>query len=183
MRHVPLRVPHLDRRSPTFSPGFVPQQITGEKVGSGGELHGPPLILTLRYSRRMTINWDDLIEKASTVRQKAYAPYSDFHVGAALLDDRGVVCCGCNVENVSYGLSVCAERHAVAAAIADGSRSFRALVVITDVSPPGSPCGACRQVLAEFGDFPILLVNPGGERVETSVETLLPMAFRPEDLG
>ena len=137
----------------------------------------------LSYSRGMTINWDDLIEKASAVRRKAHAPYSDFCVGAALLDDRGVVHCGCNVENASYGLSVCAERHAIAAAVAAGSRQFQALVVITDVSPPGSPCGACRQVLAEFGDIPILLVNPGGERVETSVGELLPMAFTPENLG
>ncbi len=139
--------------------------------------------MPLGYSCGMTIDWDQLIEKASAVRKMAYAPYSDFHVGAALLDDRGVVYSGCNVENVSYGLSVCAERHAVAAAIADGSRQFQALVVITDVSPPGSPCGACRQVLAEFGDFPVLLVNPAGERVESSVGELLPMAFRPEDLG
>ncbi len=131
----------------------------------------------------MTIDWDVLIEKASAVRRMAYAPYSDFLVGAALLDDQGVVHSGCNVENASYGLSVCAERHAVAAAVADGSRRFQALVVMTDVCPPGSPCGACRQVLTEFGDFPIMLVNPGGERVETSVGELLPMAFRPEDLG
>lgn len=131
----------------------------------------------------MNINWDTLIEKAEAVRQRAHAPYSEFLVGSALLDDRGVIYSGCNVENASYGLSVCAERHAVAAAVADGARGFRALVVITDVSPPGSPCGACRQVLAEFGDFPILLVNPDGERVETSVGELLPMAFKPEDLG
>ncbi len=137
----------------------------------------------LSYSCGMKIDWDQLIEKALAVRRMAHAPYSDFCVGAALLDDKGNVYTGCNVENVSYGLSVCAERHAVAAAIADGSRRFQALVVLTDLSPPGSPCGACRQVLAEFGDFPIMLVNPSGERVETSVGELLPMAFRPEDLG
>ena len=131
----------------------------------------------------MTIDWDQLIKRAAAVRLKAHAPYSDFYVGASLLDDRGVIYSGCNVENASYGLSVCAERHAVAAAVADGSRQFQALVVITDVSPPGSPCGACRQVLAEFGDFPVLLVNPAGERVETSVGELLPMAFTPENLG
>lgn len=135
------------------------------------------------YSRGMTIDWNSLIEKASAVRRMAHAPYSDFSVGAALLDDRGVVYSGCNVENASYGLSVCAERHAIAAAVGDGSRRFQALAVMTDVSPPGSPCGACRQVLSEFGDFPIMLVNPDGERVETSVGELLPMAFRPEDLG
>jgi cytidine deaminase len=131
----------------------------------------------------MTIDWENLIEKAMAVRHNARAPYSDFRVGAALLDDRGVIHAGCNVENVSYGLSVCAERHAVAAAVAAGSTVFRALVVVTDVSPPGSPCGACRQVLAEFGDFPILLVNPDGERVETSVGELLPMAFTPDNLA
>ena len=130
----------------------------------------------------MTIDWDRLIEKAAVVRARSYAPYSKFHVGAALLDDRGAVYGACNVENASYGLSVCAERHAVAAAVAAGSRTFRALVVITPTSPPGSPCGACRQVLSEFGDFPILLVNPAGERVETSVAELLPMAFGPGDL-
>lgn len=135
------------------------------------------------YSGPMAIDWDDLIDKASAVSRMAHAPYSDFHVGAALLDDQGVVHSGCNVENASYGLSVCAERHAVAAAVAAGSQRFRALVVVTDVSPPVSPCGACRQVLAEFGDFPVLLVNPGGERVETSVGELLPMAFSSEDLG
>lgn len=130
----------------------------------------------------MTIDWNDLIETALAVRQMAHAPYSNFHVGAALLDERGVVYSGCNVENASYGLSVCAERHAVAAAVAHGSKKFLALVVVTDISPPGSPCGACRQVLSEFGDVPLLLVNPDGERVETSVEQLLPMAFKPEDL-
>ncbi len=130
----------------------------------------------------MTIDWDRLIERAAAVRGRAYAPYSEFHVGAALLDDRGAVHAACNVENASYGLSVCAERHAVAAAVATGVRTFRALVVLTDTSPPASPCGACRQVLAEFGNFPILLVNLEGERVETSVAELLPMSFGPGDL-
>jgi cytidine deaminase len=131
----------------------------------------------------MTIEWNSLIERALAVRHNAHAPYSEFRVGAALLDDQGGIHAGCNVENVSYGLSVCAERHAVAAAVASGSTVFRALVVVTNVSPPGSPCGACRQVLAEFGDFPVLLVNPDGERVETSVGELLPMAFSPDDLA
>lgn len=99
-----------------------------------------------------------------------------------MLDEAGRIFAGCNVENASYGLSVCAERHAVAAAIAAGSRSIEALVVVTEISPPGSPCGACRQVMAEFGDFPVLLVNPEGARVATSSAALLPRAFRPEDL-
>jgi cytidine deaminase len=89
---------------------------------------------------------------------------------------------GCNVENASYGLSVCAERHAVAAAVAAGEYGIEALAVVTDMSPPASPCGACRQVLVEFGDFPVILANPAGERVLTRVGDLLPDAFTPDAL-
>jgi cytidine deaminase len=84
---------------------------------------------------------------------------------------------GCNVENASFGLAVCAERNAVAAAVGAGARSFRALAVVTDADPPASPCGACRQVLSEFGDFPVVLANLAGDRVVTSVSSLLPAAF------
>jgi cytidine deaminase len=120
---------------------------------------------------------DRLVEAAGSVRRRAYAPYSDFAVGAALLDGDGGLHLGCNVENASYGLSVCAERHAVAAAVASGTAVVAGIAVVTDTSPPASPCGACRQVLAEFGDFPVILANPGGERVVTSVGELLPRAF------
>jgi cytidine deaminase len=89
---------------------------------------------------------------------------------------------GCNVENASYGLSVCAERHAVAAAISAGGKHIVGLAVVTDTSPPSSPCGACRQVLVEFGDFPVILANPEGERVLTTVSDLLPDAFTPDSL-
>jgi cytidine deaminase len=116
------------------------------------------------------------------VRSNAHAPYSSFAVGAAILDRDGSVYVGCNVENASYGLSVCAERHAVAAAVAAGCEGIDALAVVTDTSPPASPCGACRQVLAEFGDFPVILANPAGERVITSIGELLPMAFTPRSL-
>lgn len=118
-----------------------------------------------------------LVAAAVAVRDHAYAPYSRFRVGAALLLPDGRVCSGCNVENASFGLAVCAERNAVAAAVAAGARSFSALVVVTDVRPPASPCGACRQVLAEFGDFPVILANPAGDRLVTSVNALLPGAF------
>jgi len=126
---------------------------------------------------------DRLVEAASVVRDQAHAPYSSFAVGAAVLDAEGRVHVGCNVENASYGLSVCAERHAVAAAVSAGVRNIEGLAVVTDTSPPTSPCGACRQVLVEFGDFPVILANPADERIVTSVGNLLPDAFTPESLG
>jgi len=125
---------------------------------------------------------DRLVEAASEVRDQAHAPYSGFTVGAAVIDANGRVHVGCNVENASYGLSVCAERHAVAAAVSAGGECIEGLAVVTDTSPPTSPCGACRQVLVEFGDFPVILANPEGERIVTSVASLLPNAFTPESL-
>ena len=123
-----------------------------------------------------------LVDAALAVRLRARAPYSGFLVGAAAIDLDGRIHVGCNVENASYGLSVCAERHAVAAAVAAGARGVKALAVATGTSPPVSPCGACRQVLAEFGDFPVVLANPDGEQKITSVAELLPDAFGPEQL-
>src|SRR5690606_12887090 len=91
-----------------------------------------------------------LIAQATSAQQRAYAPYSRFHVGAALVCDDGTVVEGCNVENASYGLCICAERTAVAAAVAGGRRHFPTIAIVTSASPPASPCGMCRQVLAEF---------------------------------
>jgi cytidine deaminase len=125
---------------------------------------------------------DDLVEAASKVRERAHAPYSSFTVGAAVLAADGRVHVGCNVENASYGLSVCAERHAVAAAVSAGGQGIEGLAVVTDTSPPSSPCGACRQVLVEFGDFPVILANLDGDRKLTSAAELLPDAFTPESL-
>jgi cytidine deaminase len=119
-----------------------------------------------------------LIGAAEAARGHAYAPYSRYEVGAALVTAGGLVFSGCNVENASYGLCMCAERNAVAAAVAAGEREFGALVVVTDSSPPAAPCGACRQVLAEFGDFHVLLVNPTGARHATTVAELQPRPFR-----
>lgn len=125
---------------------------------------------------------DRLVHAASMVREKAHAPYSRFTVGAAVLDGEGRVHVGCNVENASYGLSVCAERHAIAAAAAAGAGRIDGLAVVTDTDPPTSPCGACRQVLIEFGDFPVILANPAGKRILTAVSDLLPDAFTPDSL-
>ena len=123
-----------------------------------------------------------LVIAASAARENAHAPYSNFTVGAAVLGADGRVHVGCNVENASYGLSVCAERHAIAAAVAAGEERIQALAVVTELDPPASPCGACRQVLVEFGDFPVILANPAGERLLTAVSDLLPDAFTPESL-
>jgi len=127
---------------------------------------------------RRSIDWDALVGAALRVRDRAHAPYSGFRVGAALLGAGGRVYTGCNVENSSYGLSLCAERCAVACAVADGEQAFRALAIATQSEPPAPSCGACRQVLAEFAPkLPILLVNPAGVCVRTSLDRLLPMAF------
>jgi cytidine deaminase len=123
-----------------------------------------------------------LVEAAAAVRKNAHAPYSGFAVGAAVLDHEGRIHRGCNVENASYGLSVCAERHAVATAVAAGGGRIEALAVVTDTDPPATPCGACRQVLVEFGDYPVILANLSGERVISRVGDLLPDAFTPESL-
>ena len=119
--------------------------------------------------------FDALIPAAWAVRERAYAPYSQFHVGAALLGVDGVIYAGCNVENLSYGLTICAERNAVAQAVAAGCRQFTALVVVADTQEPISPCGACRQVLAEFGDLPVLMLTRD-QAEETTLGVLFPRA-------
>lgn len=121
-----------------------------------------------------------LIDAARAVRRRAHAPYSGFQVGAAVLDEAGRIHVGCNVENVSFGLTVCAERNAVAAAVAAGARAVRAVAVVTGASPPATPCGACRQVLAELGrpDTAIYLAGPRGNAAATTdLGALLPEAF------
>lgn len=119
---------------------------------------------------------ETLIKEAQRVQKLAYAPYSQFHVGAALLANDQIFT-GCNVENLSFGLTNCAERVAVGAAIAAGCRNFQRIVIFTDANVPTSPCGACRQVLAEFApDLPILSVNPADKRFESTIAELLPRA-------
>jgi cytidine deaminase len=118
-----------------------------------------------------------LVNAARAVRGNAHAPYSRFRVGAAVLDERGRVHVGCNVENASYGLTVCAERNAVAAAVAAGAKRIRAAAVVTATG--ATPCGACRQVLAERGaaTIEILLARPAGAPRATTLGALLPQAF------
>jgi cytidine deaminase len=118
---------------------------------------------------------DELIAAAWEVSENAYAPYSNFQVGAALLASDGRIFPGCNVENISYGLTNCAERVAIGAAVAAGVRGFDKVVVVADTAQPISPCGACRQVLAEFGVKSVILANRT-ERVVFTLEELLPRA-------
>ena len=121
------------------------------------------------------MNFDALIEKARAARARAYAPYSRFQVGAALLGKSGQVFTGCNVENLSFGLTICAERAAACAGIAGGETEFVAVAVIADSREPVTPCGACRQVLVEFStDMEVCSVNLQGVRYETTLSALLP---------
>lgn len=126
------------------------------------------------------MDWDRLIAAAAAARANAYAPYSGFPVGAALLMEDGSVWAAANVENCIPALSVCAERNAMTAAASAGLRRPRAVAVITDTSPPARPCGLCRQTLSEFTGteaLPILVTNPQGEREETTLSALLPDRF------
>ena len=121
------------------------------------------------------MDWQALIDQAWAVRERAYAPYSNFKVGAALIAEDGRVFTGCNVENLSYGLTLCAERVAMGAAVAAGVTRFAGVAVVADTGVPISPCGACRQVLSEFGVPLVVLANR--ESVETfTMEELLPRA-------
>ena len=118
-----------------------------------------------------------LVAAARAAMANAYAPYSHFHVGAAIETADGRMFAGCNVESASYGLTICAERMALGAAVAAGARMLRRVVVTTDADPPAAPCGACRQLLAEFGlETEVVAVGPAGERRWTLRE-LLPDAF------
>ena len=116
-----------------------------------------------------------LLTIAIGVAKKAYAPYSKFLVGAALVTKDGRVFEGCNVENISFGLTICAERNAVFAAVAAGCRDFEKIVIAVDTAEPASPCGACRQVLAEFNpDMKVILGTFGGKMVGYHISELLP---------
>ncbi len=120
----------------------------------------------------------ELADAARAARGRAYAPYSRFRVGAAVRAG-GAIHSGCNVENASYGLTVCAERAAVAGAVAAGARRLEAVAVASGTTPPTPPCGMCLQTLAEFAgpDLPVLLVGARGAHVETTLGALLPSAF------
>jgi cytidine deaminase len=121
---------------------------------------------------------DSLIDAALRAREHAHAPYSKFKVGAALLDDGGQIFTGCNVENATYGLTVCAERVAVFKAISEGARKFRRIAIAADTAILTPPCGACRQILWEFcGDIEVILTNLQGKTESLPLKDLLPRPF------
>jgi cytidine deaminase len=124
------------------------------------------------------MNPEELVARALEARENACADYSHFKVGAALLASSGKVYTGCNIENATYGLTVCAERVALWKALSEGERSFTQLVVVTSSADPASPCGACRQLLWEFcGDLEVILANPQGLRQAHRLAELLPHPF------
>jgi cytidine deaminase len=125
------------------------------------------------------MDWQPLLAAATAARQRSYSPFSGFAVGAALLAEDGRIFAGCNVENRSYGLALCAERVAVASAVVAGVRRFAAVAVVAEADPLAPPCGLCRETLAEFcpGDLPLLLAAPDGRRRETTLGELFPEPF------
>jgi cytidine deaminase len=127
-------------------------------------------------------DWRALISAAKKVSRKAYCPYSEFPVGCAIQGKRGVYA-GCNVENASYGATICAERSAMVQAIASGDRSIRRVVIYTPTDKPAAPCGPCRQVINEFNpDAEIVSVCNSEQSIRATLSTLLPLAFGPANL-
>ena len=123
-------------------------------------------------------NLKKMIEAAHLVRRRAYAPYSRFKVGASVMGKTGKIYAGCNVENASFGLTMCAERVAMGNAVACGETEIEGLVIVTEAPEPASPCGACRQVISEFAeDIPVILENLEGKRVKLYLKDLLPYQF------
>jgi cytidine deaminase len=132
----------------------------------------------------ITVDPKQLIDEAIAASKQAHVPYSHFHVGAALLTTDGKIYRGCNIENASYGLTNCAERTAIFKAVSEGDKQFSAIAVVGDTDGPISPCGACRQVLAEFCDdhTQIILANLKGDFVITNINEILPGYFSSKDL-
>lgn len=125
------------------------------------------------------IDWEKLIAAARNVRENAYAKFSGFEVGAALLTEDGEIVTGCNVENSSFGLTMCAERTAAFKAVSEGYRKFVAIAIVSKAEPPARPCGACRQVLYEFNpDLEIACANSNGTVDKFNLKDLLPEGFR-----
>ena len=126
---------------------------------------------------------EKLITKATAARENAYVPYSEFPVGAAVLTAQGEIYTGCNVENSSYGLCNCAERTAIFKSVSEGDKDIEAIAVVADTDGPCSPCGACRQVIMEFGpEIDVIMTNLNGDTIVKQANELLWGAFSGDDL-
>lgn len=129
------------------------------------------------------MNYHELVEEALKAKEKAYAPYSHFRVGAALQTADGKIYTGCNVENASFGLAICAERVAIFKAISDGCQDFKAIAVVGDSDNFCSPCGSCRQVMAEFApEMPVIMVGANKDYQVQKVRELIPGYFSVQDI-
>lgn len=130
------------------------------------------------------MNKQHLVNEAIEARKNAYSPYSKFKVGAAVLTNNNTIFRGCNIENASYGLTNCAERTAIFKAVSENDSNIQAIAIVGDTEGPISPCGACRQVIAEFSNVntKVYLANLKGDIKETTIEELLPDYFTPSDL-
>lgn len=126
---------------------------------------------------------DNLIQAAKTSREYAYVPYSNFKVGAAVLTKNGEIYTGCNIENASYGLSNCAERTAIFKAVSEGNQELIAIAIVADTVKPVAPCGACRQVMSEFGISKVIMSNLQDEEYIVTLEELLPYSFEKKHLS
>jgi cytidine deaminase len=127
---------------------------------------------------------DELVSAARAALARAYAPYSDFQVGAAVLGESGTIYSGANVENASYPVGICAERVAIGTAVSAGERRIEAVAIVTDTDDPVCPCGMCRQTIREFADdLPIILSTRDDTRHRHTLASLLPQSFSPKDLG
>jgi cytidine deaminase len=126
---------------------------------------------------------EKLFDLAVKAKENAYVPYSHFPIGAALETEDGEIYTGCNIENASYGLTVCGERTAIFKSVSEGHKEIKRLAVASDTEEFCYPCGACRQVMAEWGDFEIYLINKKGDILKTSVKELLPNAFTESSLN
>ena len=157
------------------SPSDTKPQVTHQHLmGANKQLDIPPAIEKII---------PELIEASIQVKSNSYSPYSKFRVGAALLTKGGQIYRGCNVENASYGLSVCAEVCAFVKAVSDGHREFSAIAVTTDMTDSfATPCGACRQFILEFGDCFVILARPDKQYRVCTIGELLPHSFSPADL-
>jgi cytidine deaminase len=133
----------------------------------------------------MPVDYQELISTALKFREKAYVPYSNFKVGAAVITEDGTIFGGCNIENASYGATNCAERTAIFKAISEGHNSIKAIAIVGDTSTHTYPCGICRQVMAEFADgtIPVILIKNQQDYIVKTLEEVLPGAFTKRDLS